>query len=555
MRFILCILILVSLANCRNQQEPEPQTMLVTGGPIITMSEAGVVEAMAIQNGRISAVGNREELQRIFPKATLYNLNGSTVLPGIVDSHTHVREMGEDRLKADLTGVMSVEEMVTRLKDFFGESQPGTWLIGQGWDEGVWGSKGYPDRQLLDEAFPNNPVALESLHGFGGFYNGKALELAGINAQTPNPQVGTLLRRPDGSPSGVMLTTAQALVNEHIPPPNLEDVKASIMKGLETMARAGVTSVHEAGMGPLHVRAFQELADNNRLPIRVYGMLNGNDEALMNSWFERGIQIDPNCFFTVRSIKVFYDGSLGSRTALLKEPYSDKPHEANMTERMASSAVRVLAEKAARHKFQMAVHAIGDEGNNRILNIYEDVLAQHPQFDHRWRIEHAQVVLPDYYQRAAQLAVISSMQPAHAVGDSKWAEDRLGPDRILNAYAWRKILDAGAPLILNSDLPGEPWEPVKTLYFAVTRQNEEGQPVGGWYKEQSLDTATALKTMTHSGAFAAFQDGEIGSLSPGALADFIELDRNPLLIEKEQLKDLQVLKTWVGGRLIDVPSN
>lgn len=471
-------------------------------------------------------------------------------MPGAVDSHVHVRELGQDRLKADLTGAETVEEMVSRLKSFYKDPQPGAWLIGQGWDEGVWGSMGYPDRQALDEAFPNHPVVLESLHGFAGFYNGKALEAAGVDANTPDPEVGQILKRPNGEPTGVMLTLAQKLVTQHVPPDGLEEIKAAIVAGLETMSREGVTSVHEAGMSEIHVRAFQELADAGALPIRVYGMLNGNDEALMKDWFQQGIRVDEKGFFTVRSIKVFYDGSLGSRTALLKEPYSDKPEEANPTERMASEAVLALAEQAAQHQFQMAVHAIGDEGNDRILHIYEDVLAKHLGYDHRWRIEHAQVVLPDYYQRAAKLGVVSSMQSSHAVGDSKWAEDRLGPDRILHAYAWRKILDAGAPLILNSDLPGEPWTPAQTLYFAVTRKTLDGSPEGGWQPRERLDPATALQTMTRIGAYAAFQERDMGSLIPGAFADFMETDLNPLEVDEMRLKDMRVIKTWVGGQVV-----
>jgi predicted amidohydrolase YtcJ len=525
--------------------------MLITGGTILTMDPAQPeVESMLVRAGKIEAVGSLESLGARFPDATRHDLAGRVVIPGVIDSHAHVHELGHDRRKADLTGVVTVQEMIDHLKTYYPAPDSGKWLFGQGWDEGVWASMGYPDRAELDAAFPDNPLHLESLHGFAGFYNGRALMEAGIDRNTPDPEVGKIIRRPDGEPTGVMETLAQNMINRHIPPPTMEDMKENILAGLSVMAAAGVTSVHEAGMSPARLQAFQALANENRLPIRVYGMLDGNDDALMSAWFARGPMIDEKTMFTVRSIKVFYDGSLGSRTALLAAPYADKPEAANMTERIAPEKVILLAEQAANRGFQMAVHAIGDEGNNRTLTIYEKTLTSHPGLDHRWRIEHAQVVLPDFFERASRLGVISSMQSSHAVGDSKWAEDRLGPERIRNAYAWRRILDAGGRLIINSDLPGEPWEPVQTLYFAVTRKNLEGQPEGGWYTDQAVTVQEALQAMTLSGAYAAFQDTALGSLTPGKWADFVELDRDPRKMEPDELKNIRVARTWVAGKTV-----
>jgi predicted amidohydrolase YtcJ len=419
-------------------------------------------------------------------------------------------------------------------------------LIGQGWDEGAFASRGYPDRAALDAAFPDNPVALESLHGFGGFYNGKALEIAGITADTEDPDVGDILRREDGSPTGVMLTLAQDLVNQHIPKPSQDKLEEAILAGLTEMAQAGVTSIHEAGMTPEDVTAFKALAEKDDLPIRVYGLLDGNNSDLMNRWFADGIADDPDDWLDIRGIKVFYDGSLGSRTALMAEPYSDKPDAARPTERIAPMTLQDLANRASKTGYQMAVHAIGDEGNNRTLGIYENALSG--QTDARWRIEHAQVVLPDYYERAARLGVYSSVQSSHAVGDSAWAEDRVGPARIKNAYAWRKILGAGAELMLNSDLPGEPWTPMETLYFAVTRKKLDGTPPQGWYAEQALSVDEALKAMTLTNAYGAFQEDMIGSLEVGKRADFVVLDKDPTQIEPSQLKDIKVKMTWVDGK-------
>ena len=270
----------------------------------------------------------------------------------------------------------------------------------------------------------------------------------------------------------------------------------------------------------------------------------------MKKWFSAGILDDPEDWLDIRGIKVFYDGSLGSRTALMQAPYSDKPDTARPTERISPSAVTSLGERAAKHGFQMAVHAIGDEGNNRTLSIYETALKPYPAQDHRWRIEHAQVVLPDYYSRAAALGVISSIEPSHAVGDSGWAEDRVGPERIRHAYAWQNILGAGGKLMVNSDLPGEPWTPMETLYFAVTRKRLDGSPANGWYAEQALSVEEALYGMTRANAHGAFQDQKLGQLAPGYWADFIVLDQNPLETKPNDLKTITVTQTWVAGKKI-----
>lgn len=542
-RSVVFAAILATLAGC-TQIAPKDVTVIM--GNILTLNpDQPVVPSMIIEDGRIIALGSQSYFSGM-ETAKLVDLTGQTIVPGFIDSHVHVRELGMDRIKANLVGVTSADQIVERLHARFPNPEPGEWLIGQGWDEGAFASRGYPDRAALDAAFPDNPVALESLHGFGGFYNGKALEIAGISAETVDPEVGDILRRADGSPTGVMLTLAQDLVDQHIPKPSQAKFQDAILAGLTEMAHAGVTSVHEAGMTAEDVAAFQALAKRDELPIRVYGLLDGNDEALMSDWFETGISLDKADWLNIRGIKVFYDGSLGSRTALLAEPYADKPNAARPTERISPEDLQILANKAAAKGYQMAVHAIGDEGNNRTLGIYETALKG--RTDARWRIEHAQVVLPDYYDRAASLGVLSSVQSSHAVGDSAWAEDRIGPDRIKHAYAWQTILNSGGKLMLNSDLPGEPWTPMETLYFAVNRQKLDGTPEGGWYAEQALSVDEALQAMTLTNAYGAFQEDAIGSLEIGKRADFVVLDKDPTQIEPSQIKDIQVKATWVNGK-------
>jgi len=558
---IAVLFICVWLGGCTQSQELDkpdlPLATLIYNAQITTMDTAEPdANAMLIRGELIIALGNLANIEMAMGKQELNSVNkidahGATILPGFIDSHVHVRELGMDKIKADLVGVKTSDEIVSRLKVFAPNPKPGTWIIGQGWDEGYFASIGYPDRADLDAAFPDNPVKLESLHGFAGFYNGRALQIAGITAATPKPKGGDILHRTDGSPTGVMLTLAQNLVNQHVPTPDHSQLKQAIHAGLMTMARAGVTSVHEAGMTAADVRAFQSLQDEGRLPIRVYGMLNGNDETLMANWFAKGPQDDPQDFLDIRSIKVFYDGSLGSRTALMRAPYSDKPDTANPTERISPAAVTSLAERAAKTGFQIATHAIGDEGNHRTLNIYAKALAQYPDLDHRWRVEHAQVVLPEFYGRMADMNVLASMQSSHAVGDSGWAEDRVGPARIRHAYAWQRVLAAGGRLVINSDLPGEPWHPMQTLYFAVTRKHLDGTPKDGWYTDQALSTYEALKAMTSAGAYSAFQEDKLGALMAGKWADFVILDKNPLTTNPDDLKNIKVLQTWVAGKRIE----
>lgn len=531
---------------------------LITGATFVTLEEGSAPDAMLIEEGRILALGAVDALLDLRPDAKRLDYSGKTILPGFIDSHVHVRELGMDAIKVDLVGVDTIEDIVERIQQQRPNLEPGAWVVGQGWDEGAFASYdgedavgGYPTTQAISEAFPDNPVALESLHGFAAMANNKALERAGIYDKTPDPTGGTILRNDKGHATGVLLTLAQGLLFDAVPAPDEAQVKDAIIAGLTQMAEAGVTSIHEAGMTAQDVSAFQELAAEGRLPIRVVGLLNGNDRTLMENWFERGIEDDPDDWLDIRGIKVFYDGSLGSRTAILHAPYSDRPDAARPTARISLEDMNWLGERARQHGFQMAVHAIGDGANHITLRLFETSLIPDETSalpDHRWRIEHAQVVDPEFTKKASELQVIASMQPSHAMGDSDWAEDRVGAERIRRAYSWKTFQEAGVPVIFNSDLPGEPWEPMETLHFAVTRTKLDGTPEGGWYIEEALDRMPSLLAMTPGSAHAAFQDDTLGSLAPGKWADFVVLSENPL--EAEDLLSIDVEETFVAGRRV-----
>lgn len=542
------------LSGCKSEPvaAPLPDAQMIIGATFVTMDRGPAPEAMLIKDGRILGLGAPVDLSQLSDDILVTDMSGKTIIPGVVDSHVHVRELGMDAIKVDLVGVKNVDEIVARIRAQRPNAVPGQWIIGQGWDEGAFadlgGPGGYPTTQALSMAYPDTPIALEALHGFAAMANDAALAKAGITATTPDPEGGTILHRADGQPSGVLLTLSQALLFDAVPDPDQTQIEQAIIAGLTTMAAQGVTSVHEAGMEGRDVEAFTALAARGELPIRVFGLLNGNDGALMAEWFDRGPRDDPDDWLDIGGIKVFYDGSLGSRTALMRAPYSDRPDAARPTVRISLAEVESLGEDARTHGFQMAVHAIGDEANANILTSYERRLAPDDAGntpDHRWRIEHAQVVTADFAARAATLGVIASMQPSHAMGDSAWAEDRVGPRRIHRAYAWKSFQEAGVPIIFNSDLPGEPWTPMETLHFAVTRTKLDGSPVGGWYPDEALTREASLRAMTISGAHAAFQDEVLGSLTVGKWADFVVLSDNPLTAP--DLRAITVEATYVAG--------
>ena len=523
---------------------------LYTNGTIVALQgpdSVATFEAMVVVQDTIAALGSANDLRSNFPGAQVYNLNGNVLLPGFVDSHAHVYELGWKSAPANVNTAATEQEMVQAIQSRYPDRLDGQWLIGQGWDEGAWASRGYPDRAALDSAFPNNPVYLYSLHGFAALANGPALAAAGLNDQSADPEAGRLVRRANGSLSGVLENLAQDVVEAYIPPPTQAQIQAATLEGLRKMAKAGVTMVHEAGMDTALTRAYVALAQQRKLPMRVFGLLSGNQEPLVQEWLRRGPSTEGLLY--VGGFKVYFDGSLGSRSALMKAPYYDKPKAANPTVRISVPAMEHLARRAQSRGFQLAVHTIGDLANDTVLTMFENLWQQVP--NHRWRFEHAQVVLPNFYERAARIGAVASMQPSHAVGDSPWAENRVGPERIQHAYAWRNMLDAGVPLLLNSDLPGEPWEPMETLYFAVNRKRLDAPMGQAWYPEQAVTVTEALWSMTYMGAWAAFQEEQTGLLKVGYQADFVELNRNPLTVGSEALNTIQVLNTWVAGQRVE----
>jgi predicted amidohydrolase YtcJ len=509
-------------------------------------------EAVAVTGDRIVFVGTTADAQAHIGGTTrVIDTGGAVILPGLVDSHAHIQELGREKVQVNLVGVQTEEEAIDRVVDHATDVVPGEWIIGWGWDEGAWANR-YPTLSLLSERFPDNPVVLRSLHGFAVWGNRMALAQAGIDRNTPDPEGGRILRNDSGDPSGVLIDRATMLLTQAIPETTDEQMKEFVLAGLETMARDGYVAVHQAGADTQIMRAFEELEAENRLPVRVYAMISLRDEPLCRRWIERGPKIDDS-MLTARSVKAYYDAALGSRGARLLEDYTDRPGH-----RGVSGADygfdQELAAEMMQAGFQIGIHAIGDAGNRETLAFLESVIHASPETRAlRHRVEHAQVVHPDDFARFAPAGLIAAMQPPHCVEDKTWAEARLGPDRVKGAYAWRTLRRAGVPLTFSADLAGSDHDIFYGLHAAITRRDKERQPPGGWYPEEAMTAEEALRGYTNWSAYAAGWEDRTGVLQSGKWADITVIDLDPLSTgetEPGRLLDGRVLSTIVSGAVV-----
>jgi predicted amidohydrolase YtcJ len=510
-------------------------------------------QAVAIRGERIVWVGNSDEGKKLYPTARTMDLHGATVLPGLIDAHGHLINLGESLVRLNLKDIPTEREIIEQVQHRAASAAPGEWILGWGWDEGKWASN-YPTNQALSAATPNNPVFLVGLHTFAAWANRRALELAGVNKDTKDPENGKILRdEKTGEPTGILLNHAQELVSKNIPPMTLAQAKRAMQLAARECVRNGLSSVHEAKVTPLMVQALHELVREGRMPLRVYAMLDGADKNLVDEWLKRGREIDPHHQLTIRSFKLFADGALGSRGAAMLEPYSDVPQTKGVMT-TPEAEVYSLTLRALQAGFQVCTHAIGDAANRSVLDAYEramrDLHDARPLFLWRLRIEHAQILAPEDIPRFAKLGVIASMQPTHATSDMPWAEKRVGPERIKGAYAWRSVKDSGAHLPLSSDFPGEALNPFYGIYAAITRQDPQGNPPGGWHPEQKLTLEEALRGYTVEAAYAEFEETNKGSIEKGKLADLTVISQDIQKIPPPQILSLHVLQTFVGGKIV-----
>ena len=507
------------------------------------------VDALAFDaQGKILALGDVDALLRQFPQAKRLDLGNATVVPGLIDAHGHVAGLGLKQMRADLVGTRDKADVLQRLRDFARDLPAGAWLLGRGWDQNDWPDKQFPSVADLDAAFPDRPVWLRRVDGHAGWANSAALRVVKRDLSGDwQPDGGQILRDAQAKPSGVLVDAAMDLVETAMP--TLDDATAerALVLGMRSAVEHGLTGVHDAGISLKELQRYQRLADRGALPLRVTAMADG-DSAALDFLCDKGLYRHPGGRLQMRTVKLFADGALGSRGAALIEPYSDQPGNRGLL-LMQPEAMAAVTAKARRCGVQAATHAIGDRGNREVLDAYAKALGTTPG-DHRWRIEHAQVLAPSDLPRLAALGVIASMQPTHATSDMPWAAERLGPERIQGAYAWRQLRDSGARLALGSDFPVESVDPRLGLYAAVARADGEGQPVGGWMPGEKLTAYEALRGFTLDAAYAGFAEADVGSLEVGKRADFVVLGEDPLTVPASELPRLTVRGTYVDGQAV-----
>jgi predicted amidohydrolase YtcJ len=525
--------------------------MIYINGHVVTMdTKNSEVEAFAVGNGKILSIGTSEEIASSFPEADVVNLERKTVMPGIIESHGHLLSLGQSFLELNVEGIDSPQEVILKVKERAEDTPEAEWITGWGWDDGAW-AKNYPTNEELSAISPDNPVYLRGLHGFACWANAKALSIAGIDKDTQDPENGQVLKDPiTGQPTGILTNEAQALLTRHIPPMTLSQTEKALKLAISECVKHGLTSIHEARTTTKMLEALSSLKNKDELQSRIYVMLDWTEEELIEAYYQSGPVLDPENLLTIRCIKIFVDGALGSRGAAMLEPYSDAPDEKGVIVTSEEKTYQLIS-RALKSGLQVAIHAIGDHANRLTLRAFQRAIEENPDVeDHRLRLEHAQVVSLEDIPKFAPLGVVLSMQPPHATSDMPWAETRVGPERIKGAYAWRSFLDSGVHMTLNSDFPGETLDPFVGMYTAMTRQTPEGEPEGGWYPQHCLSREEVLKAYTIEAAYSGFDEHIKGKIVPGMLADFIVISMDILSIPVQEFLDIKVEQTYLGGKLI-----
>lgn len=500
-------------------------------------------------SGRIVAVGSDDERPAVQAEAAI-DAGGRTVVPGLIDAHGHLMNLGYALTRADLVGTASKDEVIERLREAERTLPEGAWLLGRGWDQNDWPEKEFPTAADLDAAFPSRPVWLERIDGHASWGNSVALAAADRRFDGDWQPEGGHIERRDGKATGVFIDEATKLVEAAIPPPSAELQAQVLERALAEAVKYGLTGVHDAGVTLSELALYRRFADAGKLPLRITAMADGDKEALA-ALCAMGPYQHPAGRLRMRTVKLYVDGALGSRGAALHDDYDDAPGNLGLFV-TPPAALDAIVDKAAGCGIQIAAHAIGDAGNTRVLDSFARHLprAMARGEDRRWRIEHAQLLRLDDIPRFAKLGVIASMQPIHATSDMPWAQARVGAQRLRGAYAWRRLLDAGARLALGSDFPVEAVDPMLGLYAAVTRQDASGQPPGGWLPGQRLRPDEALRGFTLDAAYAGFAEQEVGSLIAGKRADFVLLSADVLEGEPARLLETRVLATYVDGKAV-----
>ncbi len=513
----------------------------------ITLDQDGKVirfNAMLVgSDGKVAELLTKKDK---LPKTLDFRLDGrgATLLPGLIDAHGHVISLGFQLLTLDLSGTNSLAEAQAAIKAYAAKYPDRRWIIGRGWNQEKWGLGRFPTAQDLDAAVADRPVWLERVDGHAGWANSRAMEIAGISAASKSPPGGRI-ELAGGKPSGIFVDAAADLVGKFVPAPKPLERDIALGEAQKKLNALGITAIADMGTSIEDWQSYRRAGDGGWLSVRIFAYAGGIDNMIAIA----GPRPSPwlyNDKLRLGGVKLYLDGALGSRGAWLKKPYADAPGQTGL-QFLASAEIRNLMVRASMDGFQTAVHAIGDAANAEVISAIEE-LSETYNGDMRWRIEHTQIVDPADLARLGKHGIISSMQPVHQTSDRQMAEARLGQERLKGAYAWQSILRAGGKLAFGSDVPVESADPFAGLAAAMTREDADGQPFGGWRPEERVSREQALAGFTTGAAYAAFGEGKFGSLTPGHYADFILIDVDPLLASPSELRKAVVKETWIGGR-------
>jgi len=544
----ILFLLTIVFISCSSAEEKEIVLYKNLNGYTIQSDSLVSFSAMMVENGKVIYIGEEKPLYAVQP-TKMVDLDGKTVLPGLIDAHAHIFGLGYLRINVNLAGIETKDSTLKKIAAFAKENPESQWIFGRGWNQTLWEENAFPTAEDLNKLNIDKPIFLDRIDGHAAWANSKALKLAGISRETIDPDGGKIIRNKSGDPTGVLVDNAINLIEKYMPEKTKAENEKALRLALEEIARLGMTSVHDAGITLSSYNMYKEFADKNELSTRVYAMIGGagvdfdliSEKGLLKNYAQDRL--------FVQSVKLYQDGALGSRGAAMIHPYSDDPVNSGLLFYDQVELEKMMF-KVASKGYQVNTHAIGDRANRTVLKAIKKTVDELKLFDHRFRIEHAQIVHPKDIPLFKEYGVIASMQPTHATSDMNMAEDRVGSDRILGAYAWRSFLNQGTVLAGGSDFPVEDANPFFGLYSAVTRKDHQGKPVEGWYPEQKLSREEALKSFTIDAAWAGFMQDVTGSLEVGKWADFIVIDRNYFEIPDSEIWQIQVLETWLGGEQV-----
>ncbi len=549
--FSLCALCLCAL--CVGSKPLSPPDLVLLNGTIYT-GQAGQprAEAMAIQSERIVAVGSSNEIRALVgPNTRVVDLQGRFAMPGFNDAHIHLANGGQAKLAVDFGGAKSLAEFQQRIRARLAEYKPAEWITGRGWDHTLWPEKRFPTRADLDSVSRDHPMLFTRIDGHVSVANSLALQLAGVTRDTKDPPGGSIERDAQGEPTGMLKENAVGLVSRRVPPLTLAQRRRAIELALAEAARFGVTSMQDNSSWDDFL-VYEQLKKEGKLTARITEWLPFLEPLpRLEAMRRHGGTTDP--WLKTGALKAVLDGTLGSRTAAMLAPFADDPSTSGILRIEEAELIRMAVERDAAG-FQLAFHAIGDRANRVALNAFAAARAANGPRDRRDRVEHAQVVAPEDFERFAALGVIASMQPVHESSDMRWAEARLGPERSKGAYAWNSMLKRGVRLAFGTDYPVEPVNPMRGLYACVTRELPEGGPPGGWQPQEKISLDDCIRAYTAGSAYAEFEEGSKGQIKTGQWADFIVLSADPFRIPPPQLLQTRVLQTFVAGRQVYPPA-